>query len=105
MYAIVRRDLPPVVQCVQIAHATAESARLWPNKLEHPNFVFCGCNSESELEKIHAALESCYGIRCHAFREPDLGGTLTAIATCPVAGSIRRKLCRLKLLPHNMKGI
>lgn len=104
MYAIVRRDLSPVQQCVQSAHSIAESARTWPKEMRHPNFVLCGCDSESELERIHAVLESGYGIRCHAFREPDLGGTLTAISTEP-DGGVRRKLSRLKLLPEDMKGL
>lgn len=105
MYAIVRRDLSPVQQCVQSAHSIAESARTWHKEMQHPNLVLCGCDSEGGLEKELMRLESVYGIRCFAFREPDLGGTLTAISTEPISGDVRKKLSRLKLLPKDMKGL
>jgi hypothetical protein len=68
---------------VQAAHAAANLAFRRRSSLdaeawgEHgPNFVFYGVPGERELLEI----ESSLGTEATGFREPDLGGRLTAIA-------------------------
>lgn len=91
----VRTDLPPPQQAVQACHAVIEAARhsLIPSADEHPHLVLCGVASELALTGVVARL-SRHAIAHRTFREPDLGGQLTAVCTQPLRGDRRRPLHR-----------
>ncbi len=99
MYVFVRTDLSHSQRAVQSAHAAVEVARKGhiPPSDPVPNLVLLGIASESELESIADSL-SPLGIESVSFREPDLGGSLTAVATAPVSHGLRRHFRRFKLL-------
>jgi hypothetical protein len=83
---------------VQACHAAIEAARafLSPGQ-EHPFLVVCGIRDEPRLYHCLDQLTGA-GVRLCAFREPDLGGQLTALATEPIHGRKRevfRKFQRL----------
>ena len=99
MYVFVRTDLSHAQRAVQSAHAAVEVARqghVPPSDLI-PNLVILGIESESELESIADSLVPL-SIPFVAFREPDLGDSLTAVATAPVSHAMRRHFRRFKLL-------
>jgi len=86
---------------VQACHACLEAARAFlPPAHEHPSLVVCGVRNEAGLARSLAALSRA-GIRCRAFREPDLGGQVTAVATEPVSGAARRFFRKYRLLNDN----
>ncbi len=99
MYVFVRTDLSHAQRAVQSAHAAVEIARLGhiPPCDPVPNLILIGIASEPELESIADHLPSL-GIESIAFREPDLGGSLTAVATAPVSHALRRHFRNYKLL-------
>jgi hypothetical protein len=86
----VRRDLSPAQQLVQAAHACLEAGRhfLLPAD-EHPHLVILGAADELELQRACARLRAV-GVDFQYFREPDLGNSLTAVATPPLRGAARR---------------
>ena len=57
---------------------------------EHPHLVLCGVKSEQQLRGVLRRLDR-FGIAFRAFRDDDLHGQLTAIATAPVRGE--KRLC------------
>jgi DNA-binding transcriptional LysR family regulator len=94
LHLVVRRDLPPGDQAVQAAHAlrqfTAEHPDIDRQWFEQSNtLALLAAPDERTLARM---LDRAFdlGIRAAAFREPDLGGSLTAIAIEP-AGA---RLCR-----------
>jgi hypothetical protein len=64
---------------------------------EHPHLVVLGVPDEPALQR---ALERTQhsGIRCRAFREADLDNQLTAFATEPIRGPLRRRFRGYRLL-------
>jgi hypothetical protein len=64
---------------------------------EHPHLVLCGVASELALAGVAARL-SRLAIDHRVFREPDLGGQLTAACTQPLRGRQRMPLRRYACL-------
>ena len=104
VYAFVRRDLSPSEQAVQACHACIEAARSLLSPCdEHPHLVLCGVRSEARLWGVLKRLEGL-GIPCRPFRDSDLEGRLTAVATGPVRGSLRRRFRRYRCLRLKEEG-
>jgi len=82
---------------VQSAHATILATKSFNTIDEHPFIVLCGVKNEKALYKAANKL-SRHGIQFSQFIEPDLGDQLTAIATEPVRGEIRRVFKDFQLL-------
>ncbi len=99
VYVLARADLPTSHRAVQAVHATIEASRqgLIPAGTEHPYLVVLTVPTEADLERMIGTLELAAIPHC-AYREPDLGGTMTALATAPVLGEQRRHFRRWKLL-------
>ena len=87
LYVITRRDIVPGYQGVQSQHAAvqfafdhAERAAEW---FKGSNFLaWLSVADEVELMRLLVAAKD-HGIRWSAFREPDVGGAITAIALEP----------------------
>jgi hypothetical protein len=97
VYILVRRDLSSPQQAVQSCHAAIEAALSFGRLPDHPSVIICGIATEAKLENALCRLNAL-GIRCHAFREPDIGNQLTAIACEPVYGEQRRIFRQYQLL-------
>ena len=98
LYVIVRNDLCPGLQIAQACHALRafvedqpEAERSWHDASN--NLVVLQVPNEEELTALGATLGS-HGIPVAPFHEPDLDGSLTALAAGPEA---RRYVCRLPL--------
>lgn len=95
LYVVTRRDLRPGAQAVQACHAARQFAAEHPD-LERAWFeasntlALLAVPDEPALAQL-AARASARGLRVAAFREPDLGDALTAIALEPGDGA--RRLC------------
>lgn len=94
LYVITRDDLPPSQQAVQGIHAAREfTARHpeidteWYERSNH--LALLALPGENDLHRLLARAETD-GFRAAAFREPDRGNELTAIALEPAA----KRLCR-----------
>ena len=96
LYIVTRADLPAGDQAVQGAHALTEFA------FEHPEtakawheqsntLAFLAVPDESALQRLHERAFDL-DIKASAFREPDLGDSLTAIAIEPTGSRICRSL-------------
>lgn len=89
LYVLVRNDLPQSYKAVQAGHAVAEwllHDQTWRNE----TLVYLGVNDENELLDWKERLDY-RNIKYVAFREPDIGNELTAIATL-TGGKIFKKL-------------
>lgn len=77
-------------------HAALE-ARRFLSSSEHPHLVLCGVPSQ---ERLLAAADFlfCRDVRHALFREPDLGGQATALATEPLRGERREVMQRFRCL-------
>lgn len=83
---------------VQIAHAAIAATLAYGNHRQpHPYLVVCGVENESRLEAAFERLKAS-GVPCCAWREDDMGNSLTAVATAPLTGNERRPLRRFDLL-------
>lgn len=81
----------------QAAHAAHESGRFLADRFpDISSIVLCSLRSERELTDARDRLEYL-GIRTVLFREPDLGGQATALATEPLPPSRRSSLSRYPL--------
>lgn len=94
LYVVTRDDLPPSQQAVQGIHAAREfTARYpdidteWYQRSNH--LALLALPSERDLHRLLASAEA-KGFRAAAFREPDRGNELTAIALEPAA----KRICR-----------
>lgn len=84
-------------QVCQIAHAAHEAGIHLSNETEQiSSIVVCSIPNEKELLKAMDRIEA-HGVRVVLFREPDLNGEATALATEPIPSSERRKLCKYPL--------
>ncbi len=94
LHLIVRQDLPPGDQAVQAAHALRQFVEAHPDidKKWHRESNTLALLAAPDEKALARMLDRAFdlGIRAAAFREPDLGGSLTAIAIEP-AGA---RLCR-----------
>lgn len=95
-----RRDLRPGAQAVQAAHALADFSVAHPDAFrewhQHNYLVFLSVADEAELQGLHDRL-SAAGCPVTSFREPDMGGALTAVC----AGghpAVRRETARIPLM-------
>jgi hypothetical protein len=93
---VTRADLPPGAQAVQAAHAmrafAAEHPELERSWFERSNtLALLAVAGEAELDGlVTKALDR--GLAFSVFREPDLGGQLTAVCFEPTHRS--QRLCR-----------
>lgn len=97
MYVLVRKDLPLPQQVVQACHASIEAAKQFQFPNDPPNLVLCGVKGERQLHDASNRLLE-HGIRYYGYHEPDLNDQLTAVATEPLRGDVRKKLRRYQLL-------
>lgn len=88
LYILVSNELPPVYGCVQGGHAVAQ----W--LLEHPEqdwnnkyLIYLYVDIKRWLRRLRYC-----GIDYSLFKEPDLGGKVTAIAVRDDNGQMFRKL-------------
>lgn len=91
LYLVTRADLPAGAQAVQAAHALRQFAAEHPEVdrewFERSNYLgLLTVPSEADLARLLAKAER-RGIAAAAFREPDLGDSLTAIALGPCSGA------------------
>jgi hypothetical protein len=96
LYLITRSDLKPGAQAVQAAHALREFAATHPelDKLwyERSNYLaLLVVPDEKALSQLLERAERRL-IPVAGFREPDLGGTLTAVALAPRGKGLVRGL-------------
>ena len=97
MYVLVRTDLSLPQQLCQAAHAAHESGRHLADRTSAvSSIVLCALPSERTLLDARERLEFL-GLRTVLFREPDLGGQATALATEPLEPSRRSMLSRYPL--------
>lgn len=87
LYLITRRDIAPGYQAVQAAHAlrqfTADHPQIDAEWFERSNYLaLLSVADEVELMRLIVAAADA-GIKWSAFREPDVGGRVTAIALEP----------------------
>jgi len=91
---VTREDLPLAAQAVQSAHAAVEYAARFPD-VAGGTLVMLAVPDEPSLHQVTAKLE-LFGVTVVQFREPDLGGALTAVSAAGPAAA--RRLARLPLL-------
>lgn len=81
-------------------HGALESARIFQRPAIHPNLVVIAVRDEAALQRANDKLIS-QGVALAAWREPDLGGSLTSIASAPVSGNGRLPFRRYQLIKEN----
>lgn len=103
LYVVVRADLSPAQQAVQACHAALALVEGWsavPDTL-----VLLSTQNEQSLLQLADAIEArCdlprgYALQLAVFREPDLGGQATALATNEEAARPLLKRLSLALRP------
>jgi hypothetical protein len=87
LYLITRRDIPPGYQAVQSCHAIRQFTEEHPERdgewFKSSNYLaLLSVESEVDLMRLIVSA-SDLGLRWSAFREPDVGGRITAIAIEP----------------------
>lgn len=89
-YIFVRQDISQEQQLIQFGHVACVLGRNLPDDIcpHSLNFVGIGVPNESKLWEslAHMALN---GVEYVAFKEPDMGDELTAVASLPIAGMKR----------------
>ena len=105
LYLITRRDIAPGYQAVQSCHAirqfTAEHPEIDTEWFSSSNYLaLLSVDDEVALMKL-ITQASDNGLKWSAFREPDVGGAITAIAIEPHPTTA--KLC--KGLPLALKEL
>lgn len=87
LYLVTRRDIPAGYQAVQSCHAirqfTAEHPDVdveWFSKSNH--LALLSVENEIELMRLLVSSKD-HNLKFSAFREPDVGGAITAIAIQP----------------------
>lgn len=91
--------MSPVQRAVQIGHALVELGiqKLIPETHQHPSLVLCQVTDEDQL-RLEADSLVEKGIGYVPFHEPDLGNSLTALATIPLNNKQRRLMRKAELL-------
>lgn len=98
---LVCEDLSPAQQICQAVHAAHESGLHLADKSNGiSSVVVCSVPAEDDLLKAEFELTR-RGIRLVVFKEPDLGGRATALATEPLDGACRKFLSRYPLWKGN----
>jgi hypothetical protein len=79
LYVVVRTNLPPEAQAIQVSHAAIEWARKYGDRYTHPTLVVLGVKNKFQLQllKVRLVLANKGYVEFH---EPDYNGGLTAIA-------------------------
>jgi hypothetical protein len=76
LYVLVNKRLSPVYGCVQAGHAVAQWLLDNPDQTWNNNFlIYLYADTDKWMEMLEER-----GIKYSAFKEPDLNGTVTAIA-------------------------
>ena len=96
VYVVTRKDLSFSQQCVQSCHAAINAANKFPSEV-HPHLVLCSVSNENELYRLCNKIQRSE-IRFTFFEEPDIGNSLTAIATEPIFGRDRKIFAHLHLM-------
>ena len=96
LYVVVRSDLSPGQQAIQAGHALAEFLFIYPdlakNWHDRSNYLaYLAVPDEAALSTL-LAQASFFQFRSVAFFEPDLGGSMTALAIEPAGWAIVRRL-------------
>lgn len=96
LFLVTRRDIPPGYQAVQSCHAirqfVAEHKDVDIEWFSKSNYIaLLSVENEIELMRLLVAANDI-NVRWSAFREPDVGGAITAIALEPCPKTI--ELCR-----------
>lgn len=105
LYLVTRRDIAPGYQAVQSCHAMRQFTQDHPDRdaewFKNSNYLaLLSVADEAELMRLIVAAKD-HGLRWSAFREPDVGGQITAIAIEP--SKVTVELC--KNLPLALKEI
>jgi len=96
-YILIRKDLTSPQQICQAVHAAYESGMRLAQPTSRTDFtVICEIPDENALLIAQDEIER-KGFRTIMFREPDLGGQATALATEPILKTQRKKLGKYKL--------
>lgn len=87
LFLVTRRDISPGYQAVQSCHAlrqfTADHPEIDKEWFSKSNYLaLLSVQDETELMRLLVAA-SDLGLKWSAFREPDVGGAITAIAIEP----------------------
>jgi peptidyl-tRNA hydrolase len=95
---VTRADLPSATQACQLAHVAVEFSIAHPELVREwhglsNTLVLLSVPDELRLSRLHADALTA-GRRVIAFHEPDLAGSMTAVALEPAA---RRLVARLRL--------
>lgn len=92
LYVVVRADLPAGLQMAQACHVTREFTLAYPEEDVGENLVVLHARDEAELARLLVSSDPlCLS---KAFREPDLGGAMTAVA---FSGDAQKHLSSLPL--------
>lgn len=94
LHLVVREDIPPGLQAAQLVHAAMEFMAEYPEEAaawrKDSNCVaLLAVSDEGALESLAGRART--RALTSEFREPDLGGSLTAIAVSPSSGG--RRIC------------
>jgi hypothetical protein len=90
---------------VQAAHAAYEAGNAFYSlSADHPHFCVCAVKDERRLLHDLAKLKTL-GIRIIEWREADLNDELTAIATEPISGEMRRHFRNFQLLKEEVANV
>lgn len=105
LYLVSRRDMSPGYQAVQTCHAIRQFSADHPERdaewFVGSNYLaFLSVENEVELMRLLVSAHD-HGVRSSAFREPDVGGAITAIALEPHPKTI--EMC--KNLQLALKGV
>jgi hypothetical protein len=98
VYVFVRKDLSPAQIAVQSCHGIIESCKLFNyDSMPHPSVIIFESKNDIKLAQVSKHLINERIEHIHFF-EPDMGGQLTSIVTCPIFGEDRKKLSKYQLL-------
>ena len=98
VYVVVRADVPQPHLSVQAAHAAVAATFAYGDaRKSHPNLVLCTVPDEQALLDEFERLKEA-GVPVVLWREEDMDGQATALATGPLRGKQRRELCQFALL-------
>lgn len=96
LYIVTRRDLSPGAQAVQGMHALREFVQAHPelDSEWYRTSNYLGFLSVEDERELTTLLNRCslFGVQTALFQEPDLGGSLTAIAIAPSGRKLVAKL-------------